>query len=497
MSAKRLVSVPGVPHSERTLLAHAVFYGAPLTVSPTAIEKPALRLLAEVVAELQRGDEAHDRAAITTALQRHRVELGELRITPEALIEDLAEATEPANLSWHREQVLRTAQARALQQLFARRVSDVARDADIADTIERTKLELDSIAAIGVPPAPVATCAASISIAPVEWLWRERIAAGMLSVLDGDPGLGKSTIVADLAARITRGRALPGDDAPTSPAGVILISFEEAPSQVMVPRLLAAKADPSKIHIWNTDERHFDLVNSLSVLEKLIVEHGVRLVVIDPLMAALPVELNAHRDQDVRSVLAPVAGLAQRTGAAILLVRHLNKSGGGGAVYRGGGSIGIIGAARCGLALGKDPDSDGENDDGRRVLAMSKCNVGRMAPAIRLRLVPAPSPAPGVEVARIEWGGTAKVSADELVAPREEHGVLARATELLRDVMKDGPVLASEAHAALEANGVSQRTEARAKEKLGIVAKREGVKGKWWWYTPDQLPPSHSAKEAQ
>lgn len=497
MSAKRPVSVPGVPGSERLLLAHAVYGRARFDVAAASIEKPALRILAHLIADRQRNREPVDLASISDALQLHREELAELHVTPKELLDSLAEsATATANLGWHAAAVTRAAQARALQTLFVRRVSDAASDADIADLVERTKIDLDNIAAIGAAPVPVATCAASIPIGRVEWVWRQRIAAGMLNVLDGDPGLGKSTIMADLAARITRGSALPDEDVPPSSAGgVVFVSFEEDPSVVMVPRLMAAKADLSRVHIWNVTERHFDLVNSLGQLAALIEQHDARLVVIDPLMAALPPELNSHRDQDMRSVLAPVAGMAQRTRAAILLVRHLNKSGGGGAVYRGGGSIGIIGAARCGLVLGRDPDAaDGDHDDGQRVLAMTKCNVGRMAKPLRLQLVPAPSPAPGIEVARIEWGGTAKVSADELVAPREEQGAIARAVDLLRTLMKDGPILAGEAHAALEANGVSLRTEGRAKDKLDILTKREGVKGKWWWYLPDQLPPSHSAK---
>lgn len=463
---------------------------------PADFSHPALRAIFEAMGELASSSKPID--SLTVVEQMRALEtFDKLRAFngTEYLTELMAKVVTVENIGYHARMVRDASTGRQALDLLSQAQRALLGGEHGADVAEVFGQRLAQLATRAEPqPAPV-TAAASIPIERVEWIWGHRIASGMINVLDGDPGLGKSTITTDLAARLTRGEALPGDVAASPPAGVVFVSFEEHPACVMVPRLMAAKADLSRVFIWDLAQRPFDLVNSLAELEAVIAANSVRLVVIDPLMAALPSELNAHRDQDVRSVLAPVAGLAERTGAAILLVRHLNKNTAGGAVYRGGGSIGIIGAARVGLVLASDPDT--EDDDAARVLAVSKSNVSRLAAPLRLRLVAAPSPAPGVEVARVEWGGTATISADELVAPREEHGAMARAVELLRNVMKDGPVLASEAHAALEANGVSQRTEARAKEKLGIVAKREGVKGKWWWYMPDQLPPSHSAKAPQ
>lgn len=336
--------------------------------------------------------------------------------------------------------------------------------------------------------------ASDIPMVPITWLWRGRIAAGMLAILDGDPGLGKSTLLSDLTARITRGMPMPGEDIGSAPAGVVLISFEEHQGAVMTPRLVAAGADLCRVAIWNLDDVSFNLVDSLAVLADMIRAVGAKLVVIDPLMAALPTSLNAHRDQDVRSVLAPLSKLAENTSAAILMVRHLNKAGGVSAVYRGGGSIGIIAAARTGLTLATDPKlDDADEDDGSRVLATSKCNVGRAAPSLRLRIVSAPSPAPGIEVARAEWGTTCKESADNLLQPSEERSAIAQAMVFVRDLMKDGPLPASIALEALAANGITDRTASRARKKLGVIAKREGIKGKWWWHLPEHLPERKTA----
>jgi hypothetical protein len=328
------------------------------------------------------------------------------------------------------------------------------------------------------PPAgPSVRCAAEIAVERVTWLWKGRIPAGMLAVLDGDPGLGKSTITYDLGARVTIGEPLPGDACGNPPAGVVFVSFEEHPAAVMVPRLMAARADLSRVFIWDPSARPFSLPESLPELADVIRANGVRLVVIDPLVAAIPPEINMHRDQDARGVLAPVAALAEATACAFLFVRHLNKNTGGSALYRGGGSIGIVGAARCGMLLARDPDA--QDDDAARVLAVTKCNVARMAPTLRLRLVAAPSPAPGIEVARAAWGDPSADSADELVQPAEERGELAKAIDLLRKLLAGGSVLAKDAQAALRANGITERTERRARQKLGIEAERDGIKGPW------------------
>jgi hypothetical protein len=303
----------------------------------------------------------------------------------------------------------------------------------------------------------------------------------MIAVLDGDPGLGKSTVTCDIGARITLGEPLPGDAMGNPPAGVVYISFEEHPGAVMVPRLMAARADLSRVYIWDLATRVFSLTESLPELGDVIRANDVRLVVIDPLVAAIPPDLSSHKDQDVRSALAPVAALAESTECAFLFVRHLNKSTNGSALYRGGGSIGIVGAARCGMLLARDPDAD-DDDDGARVLAVTKCNVARMPATLRLRLVTAASPAPGVEVAKAVWDGPATSTADDLVAPNEERGELERACELIRDMMVSGSVLAKEAQAALRANGITDRTERRAKNRLRIRAERVGdVLSAWRW----------------
>jgi hypothetical protein len=136
------------------------------------------------------------------------------------------------------------------------------------------------------------------------------------------------------------------------------------------------------------------LPSDLTAVEQAIADIDAALLIVDPLMAYLGADTNAHRDQDVRRALAPLAAMLERTKCAGLLIRHLNKAQAGSPLYRGGGSIGIIGAARFGLLVARDPE-----DDEARILAPTKCNIGPHPPALRFRL----EGVSGTDVARVVW----------------------------------------------------------------------------------------------
>ena len=281
---------------------------------------------------------------------------------------------------------------------------------------------------------PKITCAADVAPERVRWLWRGRIPLGKVTVLDGDPGLGKSTLMADIAARVTTARLLPDDSrsALDNPASVLVLSAEDGAGDTIRPRLEAAGADLERVQIWhcNLDDDASEMLPSLpediGLLANLIQEHEVALVTIDPLMAYLSANTHSFRDQDVRRALAPLAKVGEATGAAIVLVRHLNKAPGGAAIYRGGGSIGIIGAARSGLLVAKHPD-----DETRRVLASTKSNLGPPPPSLAYRLV-------GTE------NGAAAIQADSPVGPKDIADALGKNEGTVRwhlsQAVKDGQV---------------------------------------------------------
>ena len=322
----------------------------------------------------------------------------------------------------------------------------------------------------------------------VRWLWEGRIARGKLTVLDGDPGTGKSAATTDLAARQSVGKPWP-DGAECEAGGVVILSAEDGLSDTIRPRLDAAGGDPSRVFAVSTvldaegNERQIAIPDDLHVIEAAIERVGAVLVIIDPLMAFLSGTVNSHRDQDVRRALAPLARLAERTGAAILVVRHLNKGAGGSALYRGGGSIGIVGAARSAFLVAKHPE-----EEDLRVLAPLKSNLAPPAPSLVFGL----SSTEGGAV-RVEWKGESNLNAEALLsAPtdHEERSALSEAQEFLRDVLADGPVPASDARKEASSAGISTRTLDRARQSLGVVAKREGVPGRrgggtWFWRLPE------------
>lgn len=327
---------------------------------------------------------------------------------------------------------------------------------------------------------------------PIEWLWPGHIPLGMLTVFDGDPGLGKSTILADLTARLSRGDVMPDGSPGPRAAGTIILSAEDDSARVIRPRLDAAGADPDKVVFLGVVEgegsRELNITqNDMEVLEEGIETVGAKLVTIDPLMAYLPLEVNSNRDQDVRRTLVLLRDLAERTGTAIVVVRHLNKNLNAHALYRGGGSIGIIGAARAALLLAADPD----NPDTGRVLAVAKSNLARIPPSLRLQLVQEE----GHDFATVFWGDVCDLSASRLLAAGQDspsRRAKDTAKDFLSDALVDGPVAASEIEAEAEEAGIAKRTLKRAKKQLGVTATKIGKPGEedqhWVWALPGNGP---------
>lgn len=320
----------------------------------------------------------------------------------------------------------------------------------------------------------------------VSWLWRGWLPLGKLVVLDGDPGLGKSTMTLDLAARLSTGRAMPDGSAGTL-GDVVVVSFEDGLADTIAPRLLAAGANTSRVHAIpcvKSDDglRLPELPADTERLEAVVAQRNAVLVIIDPLAAILGEGVNSHRDQDIRRTLAPLSAMADRTGATVLVVRHLTKSAGGtNALHRGLGSIGIIGAARAGMLVCKDPD-----DESRRVLAPTKSNLGAQPDSLGFELEPASS-----DVARVRWLGNVHHGADALLAAsmkpaetNETPGPRDEAKDFLLSVLGSGPLPSTVVRQESRDAGLAWRTVVRAKSDLGITSRKRGQSGPWEWTLP-------------
>ncbi len=217
----------------------------------------------------------------------------------------------------------------------------------------------------------------------LHWLWEKRIPRGKLTTLDGDPGLGKSLLTLDLAARITTGRPMP-DGTPGVQGSVLLVAPEDSPNDTIKPRIEAAGGDPSHIRLLNfikwKDSAGETHLSSLTFSKHLLpfVETIARtrptLVIIDPLMTILGPGINASNDQQIRETLGFLTNLARSTNCSFLIVRHLNKGSSGNPLYRGGGSIGIIGTVRTGLLVTQHPA-----DEKQRLLIAIKNNSSEKA----------------------------------------------------------------------------------------------------------------------
>lgn len=320
----------------------------------------------------------------------------------------------------------------------------------------------------------------------VRWLWPGRLPAGKLVVIDGDPSTGKSTLCLDLAARVSTGTAWP-DGTDCRSGDVLLLSAEDGLSDTIAPRLIAAGAALDHVHALTdvilTDDDGASrkvppsLPRDLSVVEGIVARHRVRLVVVDVLMAFLSGKVDSHRDQDVRGVLHQLAALAEKTGSTIVLIRHLNKAGGGSPLYRGGGSIGIIGGARAAFLVARDPE-----DEQRRIFANSKSNLAVEPPALAYRLVDDPDNG----CARVAWEDqpTDHRAADLLGGPdSDDGGAQTEAVRWLVDYLTDngGQAPAGDLIKAAAKAGIAKRTVQRARKKAGVDSRKDGFGGDWVW----------------
>jgi DnaB-like helicase N terminal domain/AAA domain len=313
----------------------------------------------------------------------------------------------------------------------------------------------------------------------VEWLWPKRIPFGMQTLLMGDPGLGKSLLTIDIAAKVTRA----GGD-------VLLLSAEDHAGATIRPRAEAAEADLERLHVVTMRREGMEdglaLPDDAAELERLVAKHRARLVIVDPLMAHLPEAVNSWRDQSVRRAMAPLHRIAQEHACAVLVVAHLNKATGASTLYRAGGSIGIPAAVRSALLLARDPDDPDGETGSHRVLAHVKCNVAPQAESLAceiksIRLDDGPS------TARFTVTGTSQATAVELLAAPvgEERTKQDDAADFLRTELEDGPRATKEIQAEARGAGIGWRTVEEAKKQLGVRASKQGFGAGWVWELPE------------
>jgi hypothetical protein len=313
----------------------------------------------------------------------------------------------------------------------------------------------------------------------VRWLWRGRIPFGKLTILEGDPDEGKSTLALDLAARVSSGRPMPLESDPQAPAGVLFLSAEDEIADTLRPRLEAAGGDSSRVVGIRLDSLPtIGEGRGLAIIESAIREHHVALLVVDPLTAFLADHVETYRDHHVRRVLTPLAAVAASTGTAVMGVRHINKTGGTNAKHRGGGSIAFTGAARAVLLAAPDPD-----DSTRKILVPVKNNLSAPVTAVAYSLDPAGS------TVRVRWISETGHTANALLAAAQEAEAptkLGEAADFLARELAAGARRAKDLESEAANVGIKSPTLRRARERLGIRPTKDGREGSWWWALPQQ-----------
>ena len=303
-----------------------------------------------------------------------------------------------------------------------------------------------------------------VELTPVEWLWKPYLPFGKLSVLQGNPGEGKTYFAMHLAAACTNGKLLPNMER-MEPFNVIYQTAEDGLGDTVKPRLIEAGADLDRVLV--IDDSDVQLTLSDERIEKAIIENNARLVIIDPIQAYLGADVDMNRANEVRPIFMRLGQVAQRTGCAILLIGHLNKAAGMQSLQRGLGSIDIAAAVRSVLFIGKL-----KHDPTMRILTHEKSSL---AP-------------PGVSLAfslgdegGFRWVGEYDITADEMLSgiePQRETKTQ-QAKDLICTLLAGGKQVFSEDidKAALE-RGIPGRTVRDAKRELGDALKSKIVEGR-------------------
>ncbi len=320
----------------------------------------------------------------------------------------------------------------------------------------------------------------TIEAEEVSWLWPGLIPKGKLTMMEGDPGCGKTWLSLCLAATVSNGAFLPNQetgkvDHVVEPAEVLYMTAEDGIADTIKPRLDAVGAVDERIHLLEGVRDEKGRLNPVSLENMEPIEEAVEtvkpaLIIIDPIQGYLGGKTDMYRANEVRPLLASLGKLAERHGCAVVCIRHLTKGNSPKAVYRGMGSIDFAAAARSILLVGRDPD-----DQNKRAVIQTKNSLAEMSNAVGFTL----------ERGEFLWTGQSDLTAARMFKNEpddEERSTLADAKEFLEQELSDGPVESATLKKAAQEQGISYATLRRAKDNMKIESVKTGGKGaKWAW----------------
>lgn len=305
----------------------------------------------------------------------------------------------------------------------------------------------------------------SIRSSRVGWLWYPYIPYGKITILQGDPGEGKTTMMLQLAAMMSSGRSIPDGKEKVEPEVVIFQGNEDGHEDTIKPRLEEAGADCSKVAFIQS--KH-DLSLGESVFGEAIRQSGARLLIIDPLQAFIGNDRELLRPGGIREAFRELTWTAEETDCAIVMISHMNKNSGGKSIYRGLGSIDVAAVARSVLMLERDRE-----EPDVRVLLPIKSSLAPEGKAYAFRLDP---------IDGFSWIGESDYTVGDFPGSVVGSRKLAQAKFALEAFLyKDKS--ANDVMKQMEKLSIGKRTVDTAKKELGIYSYRKG--GSWYWHLPD------------
>ena len=310
---------------------------------------------------------------------------------------------------------------------------------------------------------------ADVEATEVKWLWYPYIPYGKVTIIQGDPGEGKTTLILNLAALLSKGEKLPESEEKSEPINIIYQTAEDGLSDTVKPRLMAANAEHERITV--IDESISELSFTDERLEQAIIETKAKMVILDPLQAYIGANVDMHRANEIRPVMKHLAEVAQKYECAVVLVGHLNKAMGMKSSYRGLGSIDIPASARSVLLVGRIKDNPTI-----RVMAQIKSSLAPEGEPIAFELN---------KETGFHFIGKYDISVDDLLNGTSTVSKLEQAENLLKDELADGNTVQQKSiQQRAKLRNISERTLNQAKKNLGVKSiRRENV---WYWKLPKE-----------
>lgn len=318
--------------------------------------------------------------------------------------------------------------------------------------------------------------ASDITPTEVKWLWYPYIPYGKVTLLQGDPGDGKSRFILTIAALLTRGEPMPFSEESREPISVLYQTTEDDMDDTVIPRFIAAGGDRGRLFF--IDESEWPLSFDDPRLRDAVIQIEAKLLILDPLSSYIGKAVSLNMANEVRTQFNPLIQLAKETGCAIVVVAHLNKMSGVRAIYRSTGSIDVVGAARSSLLIART----GTEHPEERIMVIQKSNL---APTGKGILFSAGD--------RIEWIGEVETTADEVLGnlcpatgrPGRQHDL---AREIIQLLLENGDVRQAEIAEKMEQAGIGWGTAKAVKAELKIQSYKRGKE--WFWRMPE---PEHSS----